>query len=77
MRINLTLMMLAVAACGDFPQLDDTLSDAARDAPFPTLSPVPQEPGLNDDADALLAARMVALQARADEIRQADIAALQ
>ena len=71
----LTLLMLT--ACSGFPQLDDTLSDEARNAPYPKLTPVPSEPASNTDGDALFAARIAALQARADDIRQSDIAALQ
>ena len=71
----LTLVMLS--GCSNFPQLDDTLSQEARNAPYPELTPVPSEPAPSTDGDALLAARIAALQARAEDIRRSDIAALQ
>ena len=73
--IFLTLLLLT--ACNNFPQLEDTLDADARDAPYPRLTPVPAEPTPRADGDALYAARIAALQARAADIRRSDIAALQ
>ncbi|MFQ1700023.1 hypothetical protein ACJ5NV_05455 [Loktanella agnita] len=77
MRI-LILFSLALAACAEFPALDGTISDAARDAPYPTLAPLPAgmaaEPQTIDDP---MGARIAALQARAARLRAIEIAALQ
>ncbi len=71
------LMPLVLSACATFPALEGTISDAARLAPYPTLTPLPPLPTANDDDEAALQARIDALQARAARIRQIDIAALQ
>ena len=77
MRTSLLLLPL-LAACATFPALDGTISDAARNAPYPTLTPVPPLPGATvDAADAAMAARIAALQARAARLRGMDIGALQ
>lgn len=76
MRIAL-LPCLALCACTSFPALEGTISDAARDAPYPTLTAVPMAPPVSGaDADALQA-RIAALNARAARLRQIDIGALQ
>ena len=76
MRIVLPLILLS-SACAPFPSLEGTISDAARQAPYPTLTEVPMEPGATGNQDAALQARIDALQARAARLRQIDIAALQ
>lgn len=73
----LTLLILLISACAPFPSIEGNISDAARQAPYPTLTEVPPGPPLNDNDDAALQARIDALQARAARIRQIDIAALQ
>ena len=76
MRIALFLCV-ALSACTTFPQLEGTISDAARNAPYPTLTPVPAAPPSSGVEDEALQARITALQARAARLRRIDIAALQ
>lgn len=78
MRLSLPLLV-CLCACAPFPQLDGTISESARNAPYPALSPLPGQPGITDQAaaDADMAARIAALQARAERLRQFDIGALQ
>ena len=76
MRLTLILTLL-LSACATFPQLDSTITQEARDAPFPALTPVPIAPVATGDEQAALQARIAALQAKAARIRQIDIAALQ
>jgi len=76
MRVVLCLL-LALPACASFPQLDERISDAARDAPYPTLSQIPAAPPSGDAEQAALQARIDSLQARAARLRQIDIGALQ
>lgn len=66
-----------LSACAAFPSLEGTISDTARQAPYPRLTEVPTEPAVADTQDAALEARISALQARAARIRQIDITALQ
>ena len=68
---------LILTACTSFPALDGTISDAARDAPYPTLTPIPLAPPATGDDAADIQSRVTALQARAARLRQTDIAALQ
>ena len=78
MRIMLALS-LSLSACGSFPQLDGTISAAAREAPYPELTPLtPLEsvPG-TQSSDTDLAARIDALLARAELLREFQIGALQ
>lgn len=78
MRFTLPLI-LCLSACAPFPQLDGTISDTARNTPYPTLTPIPAQTGgqTNPTSDEALAARIAALQARAERLRQFDIGALQ
>ncbi|MDC1399528.1 hypothetical protein [Yoonia sp.] len=76
MRFTL-ICCLALCGCASFPQLEETISDAARAAPYPALTPVPLAPEATDNAAVDLQARVAALQAKAVRIRQIDIAALQ
>jgi hypothetical protein len=76
MRIAPILIVL-LSACASFPQLEGTISDTARDAPFPPLTPIPIAPEARGAEAADLQARIAALQAKAAEIRQIDLAALQ
>ena len=76
MRILIALP-ICLAACGAFPALEGTVSDSAREAPYPTLTPIPVAPTAVGVAEEELSARVTALQARAKRIRQIDIAALQ
>ena len=76
MRLILPFLLM-LSACATFPALEGTISDAARQAPYPKLTPLPPTPALRDEDEAALLARIDALQARAARIRQIDIAALQ
>ncbi|WP_400086796.1 hypothetical protein [Yoonia sp. R78084] len=77
MRHLWPLPFLLIPACATFPALDGTISDAARQAPYPTLTQLPSLPPVSASEDADLQARIAALQARADQLRQIDIGALQ
>lgn len=76
MRILLPLILL-LSACATFPELDGTISDAARQAPYPTLTAIPTQRASGRNQDAAMQARIDALQARAARIRQIDMATLQ
>jgi hypothetical protein len=71
------LFIVALSGCANFPALDGTISDAARAAPYPTLTQLPQIEVVDPEDEDQLAARVAALQARAARLRQIDIAALQ
>lgn len=71
------ILCLALCGCATFPQLEGTISDAARAAPYPALTPIPMVPEATDDAAVDMQARVTALEAKAAIIRQIDIAALQ
>ena len=75
MRTFVTL--LALAACTPFPELEGAITDSARAAPFPELTPLPDLPKAAEAESDALNQRIAALQARAARIRQIDIAALQ
>jgi len=77
MRLILSLPLLLLSACATFPALEGTISDPARQAPYPSLTPLPPFPPATGDDEAALQRRVDALQARAARIRQIDIAALQ
>lgn len=71
-------LFVGLSACTSFPALEGTISDAARNAPYPALTPLPADLAADAIAsDDPLAARIAALQARADRLRAIDIAALQ
>lgn len=70
-------IVFILAGCNPFPDLDDRITDTARQAPYPTLQPLPDFAPATSVADPALAARVAALQARAARLRQIDIAALQ
>ncbi|WP_439156059.1 hypothetical protein [Yoonia sp.] len=69
--------LICLTACTQFPVLEGTISDAARSAPYPRLTPLPALPPESDMDDAAIQARIAALQARAALLRETDIAALQ
>ena len=75
MRIPFAILLLT--ACTPFPELADSITDSARAAPYPQLTALPQVPQATADEADILRARAAALRARADQIRQIDIAALQ
>ncbi|WP_234417149.1 hypothetical protein [Loktanella sp. Alg231-35] len=76
MRLT-ALLSLALGACTTFPALDGTISDAARQAPYPDLTAVPLAPAATGAEEDVLSGRIAALEARAARIRQIDIGALQ
>jgi len=72
----ISFSLVLVAACSDFPQLDDTISEADRAAAFPDLvnldtllSDVPT--GSVQTASNDLDARLAALQSKAARLRGA------
>lgn len=71
------IAFVLIAACTPFPALEGTISESARAAPYPVLSPLPPLPQASDAEVTDLQARAAALRARAARIRQIDIAALQ
>ena len=73
----LPVLLLCLGACAQFPALDGTISDAARAAPYPQLTPIPDFDETPVQADPATDARIAALQARAAALRRTDIAALQ
>ena len=75
--MRLLFAAFLLSACTPFPELAESISDSARTAPFPQLTPLPALPQAPPaEAEALLA-RADALRARAQRIREIDIAALQ
>ncbi|MBE0414501.1 hypothetical protein [Yoonia sp.] len=76
--MRLLCFLICLGACAQFPALDATISDAARNAPYPRLTPLPALPPEGAAPDhAVMQARIAALQDRADLLRETDIAALQ
>jgi hypothetical protein len=76
MRSSL-LFVLCLSACAQFPALEGSISEAARQAPYPTLQPLPASFVVLPVANDALNARIAALQARAARLRRIDIASLQ
>jgi hypothetical protein len=74
----LTLPFCAcLMGCADIPALDGTISDAARNAPYPELTPIPPAPAPASVTEDTLAPRIAALQQRARALRAVDPGALQ
>jgi len=71
------ISLLVLAGCATFPDLDDSITDAAREAPYPALEPLPSEPFLGPATDVSLEDRIAALEARAARSREVEIGALQ
>lgn len=70
------LLLLVLAACTQFPQLDETVDPATEAADFPELVPlepilaeVAVQPDRAAETEATLAARAAALRARAARLR--------
>jgi len=70
-------LLFVLAACVDIPALEGTISDAARDAPYPQILPLTDPPAPLVDDDSTMAARIAALQRRADRLRATGSGALQ
>jgi len=70
MRLTLPLL-LGLAACAQFPALDGTIGQDARDAPYPQLTAAPtfSDPAETETANAAMIARIAALRARAARLR--------
>lgn len=68
-------IILCLAGCSQFPELDDTISPAARAAAYPDLVPAEDlraelaNAQITDDTTSSLEARVAALQARAARLR--------
>ena len=67
-------LLIALAACADFPEVDALESAAARNAPFPALLPTAAfeggpAPRLSPATGAALEGRIAALRARAAALR--------
>ena len=79
MRCLPFVILIGLTGCATFPELDGTISDAARNAPYPRLTALPAtETGpVPDTTEAAMAARVAALNARAERLRRTEIAALQ
>ncbi|MCZ4353334.1 hypothetical protein O4H61_12465 [Roseovarius aestuarii] len=62
-------------ACAPFPQLDNTVSDTLRDAPYPQLVPLDAldtqmaQPRLTDQSMTAMEARIQRLRTRASRLR--------
>lgn len=77
MRLILIPTLLCLAACGTVPKLDDHVTEAARQAPYPALVPLNPlladsgETQITEQTDPALRARAAALRARARQMQQA------
>ncbi len=75
-RRALPLLLVGLAACTQFPELDDRVGPLDPRAPFPALVPVEplvaqaQEVRVEETEQAALQARVAALNARADRLRR-------
>jgi hypothetical protein len=76
MRHTLPLLMI-LAACADVPALEGTVTEAARNAPYPRLAPLQNQPDPITVDSGGMAARIAALQRRAEALRAIDPGALQ
>ncbi|WP_323784970.1 hypothetical protein [Thalassovita sp.] len=72
----IALSLTGLTGCADFPDLDDRIEPAARQADFPALLPLEPilaanaQSAITEDTDAALQARAGALRARAARLRQ-------
>ncbi|MBA85399.1 hypothetical protein ACSSNL_02615 [Thalassobius sp. S69A] len=73
----LTPLFPLCAGCAQLPDLDDHVTPAARQAPYPALVPLEPllagatETAISENTDPQLRARAAALRARAQRMRQA------
>ena len=76
MRFSI-LPLLLCASCADFPDLDGTIDETARNAPFPDLVNIADLtaglPEPTEDPTADIAARLARLEARAEALRQTEL----
>ncbi|WP_166416146.1 hypothetical protein [Cochlodiniinecator piscidefendens] len=74
-QIMIALLLPAMGACAQFPSVDASVSDRARQADFPTLLPMDQltqyntPPQIDDALVGSLEARVANLRARAARLR--------
>lgn len=77
MRVAVFSCLLLCAACAQVPELDDHVTPAARQAPYPALVPLDpllqdaSDTRITDQTDDALRARAAALRARARAMQQA------
>lgn len=73
------IIVICVTGCASFPELDGTITDAARAAPYPTLGRKPTVTDVipGESIDPALQSRIDALSARADALRAIEFGALQ
>ena len=77
MRIILPCL-ISLVACAPFPKLETEVSESARNAPFPRLTPIQTTiPTVLTSPEAEVAARVAALNARAESLRKIEFGALQ
>lgn len=73
MRTTGLIIIALLSGCAEFPELDGTVDDAARNAPFPelvNLDALRGQVGASDATPDNMAARIAGLNARADALRQ-------
>lgn len=71
------ILTLLLYGCTSFPALEGAVSDTARAAAYPKLSPLAQPPSPDSAELADIEGRAAALRARAAILRRADIGTLQ
>ena len=78
MRMLFLICTLGLAACTQFPELEDSISPAAEDADFPALVPLEPllaantaQPTRGPEIAASLETRIAGLNARANRLRGA------
>ncbi|MEO1139976.1 MAG: hypothetical protein AAFW87_11020 [Pseudomonadota bacterium] len=73
--IAVLVLLVTLAGCSQFPELDDNLSSEARAARYPDLVPVEDlragltAPRITDETTTTLEGRVAALRARAARLR--------
>ncbi len=77
LRLSLAFTFVALlGACSDFPQLDDAVSPAAKNAPYPSLVPIDQaltnaqDVQITADSVSTLQARLNGLKTRATRAKR-------
>ncbi|MFN3663470.1 MAG: hypothetical protein ACK4TM_12050 [Yoonia sp.] len=70
-------LLFVLAACADIPALDGTVTEEARNAPYPRLLPLDAQPAPIVVQTGDMDARVAALQRRAEALRRIDPGALQ
>ncbi len=78
MRFWVSLMVLGLTACAQFPEVDDATKNDRKATEFPKLVPLesillPDEARLDETSEANLQGRIYGLQRRADELMKTQI----